>query len=138
VKVEFVVSNDILNLIEDGIDRNILVYDCDALAGRLTKRLCFLMTKVAHRNELTPKRFYVDETAYDDLIQECVHNPLDYKEYKHERLKLFLGIPITEVFHKTMKEYLKWYEDVCKGVLVCNDIELMILECEEGTLLGSY
>lgn len=55
-------------LIKDGFDRNMLVYDNDSNGGRLTKRLLCLLIGQAQINEIEPEKIFIDVNQIAEMM----------------------------------------------------------------------
>lgn len=119
---------DILELVDTGVDRNILVYDGDAPPNDITKRLLAIMISVAKRANLKPVKWYIEISDEELLLLEC-QNPVNTP-----RMYSFLGYPLSYI---DMEPYMKYFESI-DGRLAYGDTQLIILECTTGGLLGSY
>jgi|SaaInlStandDraft_2_1057019.scaffolds.fasta_scaffold134031_2 hypothetical protein len=121
-------DQDILELVDTGVERNILVYDGDAVCGDITPRLLTLMISNAKDQNLNPVKWYIERKDEELLLLKC-QDPVNTP-----RMYSFLGYPLSFI---DMKPYLAYYDSL-DGKLQDYDEQLILLECTSGGLLGSY
>jgi hypothetical protein len=104
--------------IAQGIDRNVLVYDFDAVSGEFTSRLVALMSVVARRHK--PEE--------DRLVAIWVGDHLDIDN------ALIAGVKIKCICMDNVGAFYK----SLSGAMGPGDTHLVIGITEKSTLLGSY
>lgn len=60
---------ELYELINMGIDRNIVVYDGDAHCGQVTKRLIMLMSTISRRNGISLKKIIFPDSARESILE---------------------------------------------------------------------
>lgn len=124
------------------VDRNILVYDADAAAGQLTKRLISLMKTIVRRNgggnSVTAKGRLTDIFLSPEGIEDIRNwgaDQLDEMSRREVYQSADNGAPLTRMYGVNLhdlfefgdgQEYQDYFLNDLGGVLGSSDLELMI------------
>jgi hypothetical protein len=127
-------------LIKDGYDRDIVVYDQESKI--LSKRLLCLMIQKAKRiqDRVEPIYFYIDKEATADLMSQFS----SYEEWPDgETIKTIFGIKIIFVDgldgDYDESAYINYYKDIGGSFPSSFDKKsLVVLASENKALLGCY
>jgi hypothetical protein len=115
---------ELLNLLRDGTNRNIIVYDNKASAGLLTSKLIDIMQEVSRDNEFGEiVEIYTRANALKEFDPESIN--------KH-----IMPYAIADEVWDEVEEY---YKGVLDGCYAAGDSNLVIaLSNRNKALLGSY
>lgn len=122
---------DLHKLLSQVVERNIYVYDEQALSGQFTKRLVSLMQQIVRRNSLEGylTDLFIPEDAFADV---CSWFDVE-DDYKFANVKVF-GID----FHVLDEKYQELYLSEFKGSMAWGDLQIVLGVGEEKTILGSF
>jgi len=111
---------ELLDLLDDAIERNKVVYDCEARGGYISNRLIALLKTCAKHSKIgkCEKLYFPSEYLDDLIISSC-------------------GIPTEPIDGLNNGEYLDkhFFKDCC---CTTGKSSLVLLKCEKGSLLGCY
>lgn len=142
----------LVELIEEGTDRNILVYDSDAHRGRITKRLLCLLPLTFERNYgHYPNKIYIPELSREDMFFVLFDNlfavPTIPEKVLGMEIEWVTGLDGTQrEYNKYSRKgemsadsvYLTYYEKELGGATAYDDENLLVVTSDTDVMLGSF
>ena len=135
------VALTLYELIKDGFDRNILVYDIDSKGGRLTKRLICLLIGHAQINEIEPEKIFIDANQIPEVMNFLPYTE-DWPKLGPGRSYTLYGIEVEfitglDVASGEGKPYLDFYLKM-GGSTMSYRKSLIVLAGKDKAILGCY
>ena len=131
-------------LIKDGLDRDIMVYDIDSdsFKSRISKRLICLLIAVAKRNGIEPETLFIDINQLPEIMVFLPYTE-EWPKIGPGRTYTIYGIKIeyitglNQIDDKSTETYLDFYKKM-GGSLCYQNKNIIVAASKDKAILGCY
>lgn len=131
-------------LIKDGLDRDIMVYDIDsdAFKGRISKRLICLLIAVAKRNGIEPETLFIDINQLPEIMVLLPYTE-EWPYIGPGHTNTIYGIKVdfitglNQLDDKSGETYLDFYKKM-GGSLRYQNKNIIVAASKDKAILGCY
>ncbi len=128
-------------LLKDGLDRDVLVYDIDSSGGRLTKRLLCLLIGHAQIQKIEPEKIFIDVNQIPEIMNFLPYME-DWPKLGRDKIYTIFGIEIEfvtglDVGSGEGKPYLDFFLKMGGGLMSVRK-SLIVLAGKDKAILGCY